>query len=183
LGCKLSAALAAAPALLRCGSAAQSSTARKQAMYAKILVAIDGSDISLRALHCAIELAQIHHAQLHALYVLDNPPVLSDAGYYDPETLRNALLAEGERVRAEAAALMQAAGLPASTELVEVETVGDDVAHQIEQTSQRYGAELVVLGTHGRRGVRRLLLGSVAERFLRLSTQPVLLVPAPHEKN
>jgi nucleotide-binding universal stress UspA family protein len=150
-------------------------------MYDKILVAIDGSDISMRALNAAIDLARDHHAQLQALYVIDNPPVLSDAGYYDPTILRTALLEESERVLVQAAQATQAAGLTATTELVEVETMGDDVAHQIERAAQRYGADVVVLGTHGRRGVRRLFLGSVAERFVRLSTRPVLLIPAGHD--
>ncbi|WP_158904196.1 universal stress protein [Burkholderia sp. L27(2015)] len=150
-------------------------------MYAKILVAIDGSETSKRALRAAIQLACDHHAQLQALYVIDNPPVLSEAGYYDPTTLRAALIEEAERVCADASKAMQAASVASATELVEVELVGDDIAHQIEQGAKRYGADLVVMGTHGRRGMRRLLLGSVAERFLRISTYPILLIPAPHD--
>ncbi|MGT2491642.1 universal stress protein [Cupriavidus basilensis] len=57
-----------------------------------------------------------------------------------------------------------------------------DVANAIEQAAQQTGAELIVVGTHGRRGVRRLLMGSVAEGLVRQCSQPVLLVHAPRPR-
>jgi len=147
-------------------------------MYQHILVAVDGSDTSKNALKAAIHLASDCHATLTALYVIDNTPVLYDAGFYDPSILRTALKEEGTRVCAEALAAIKEAGLQASAEVVEVELLGDDIAHQIEAAALAAKADVVVMGTHGRRGFRRLMLGSVAERFVRVSTRPVLLVPS-----
>jgi len=146
-------------------------------MYQHIMVALDGSDPSKNALKAAIRLAQDCHATLAALYVVDDTPMLYDAGYYDPSILRKALVEEGQRVCAEATAAIKEAGLQASASVVEVELLGDDIAHQIEKSAEAAKADIVVMGTHGRRGFKRLMLGSVAERFVRVSTRPVLLVP------
>jgi len=146
-------------------------------MYQHILVAVDGSDASKHALTAAINLAQDCRATLTALYVVDNTPILYDAGYYDPSVLRKALIEEGDRVCAEATLAIQAAGLQPHAKVVEVEQLGDDIAHEIERSAQAANADVVVMGTHGRRGFKRLMLGSVAERFVRVSTRPVLLVP------
>lgn len=62
--------------------------------------------------------------------------------------------------------------------MVETDLTGDDIAHRILLAAQEFNADVVVLGTHGRRGVRRLVLGSVAEHFLRIATCPVLLISA-----
>jgi nucleotide-binding universal stress UspA family protein len=67
--------------------------------------------------------------------------------------------------------------LEPTTEVVEVELLDDDIAHQIEKAAEAVQADVVVMGTHGRRGFKRLMLGSVAERFVRVSSRPVLLVP------
>jgi len=146
-------------------------------MYQRILVALDGSDTSALALQTAIRLGQDCRAKVIAVYVVDNTPVLYDAGYYDPTVLRKALFEEGDRVTAEAKTQIVAAGLEAQTLVAEVELLGDDIPHQIEKAADAANADIIVLGTHGRRGFKRLMLGSVAERFVRISSRPVLLVP------
>ncbi len=147
-------------------------------MYQRILVALDGSDTSKHALQAAIRLGQDCSAKLIAVFVVDNTPVLYDAGYYDPTLLRQALMEEGEHVMAEAKQQIEAAGLEAQTEVVEVELLGDDISHEIDKAAEAAKADVVVLGTHGRRGFKRLMLGSVAERYVRVSSRPVLLIPS-----
>jgi nucleotide-binding universal stress UspA family protein len=73
---------------------------------------------------------------------------------------------------------MQGDGVQGSPQLLEVASFGDDFGQQISRTAKASNADLVVMGTHGRRGWRRLVLGSVAERFLRMSKCPLLLVPS-----
>jgi nucleotide-binding universal stress UspA family protein len=68
------------------------------------------------------------------------------------------------------------AGLKGDVELVETESISDDVPSCLQRLVEQRGADLVVMGTHGRRGLRRMVLGSVAERLLRISTVPVLMV-------
>jgi len=146
-------------------------------MYQKILVAVDGSETSARALSDEIELARESGARLQPLYVVDVPLMSYDIPGYDLSCVRDALREEGQHVLADAAALMGKAGVKGPTCMVETELMtGEDIAHRIQRAAQEFDAELVVMGTHGRRGVRRLMLGSVAERTLRIVTCPVLLI-------
>jgi nucleotide-binding universal stress UspA family protein len=68
------------------------------------------------------------------------------------------------------------AGVSGETELLKTGHIGEELAHRVHTCAQRLGADLALIDTHGRRGVRRAILGSVAERFVRLSECPVLLV-------
>ncbi|CAD6554391.1 Putative universal stress protein [Paraburkholderia kirstenboschensis] len=147
-------------------------------MYKKILVAVDGSETSSRALAAAVDLARESGARLQPLFVVDVPLLTYDMPGCDPSYVRNALVEEGKHVLADAAALMAASGVEGPPRLVETEVAGDDIAHRIELAAQEFDADVVVMGTHGRRGVQRLMLGSVAERFLRIATSPVLLISA-----
>jgi nucleotide-binding universal stress UspA family protein len=146
-------------------------------MYKRILVPIDGSETSTCALDTALKLAHEHDAQLKPLYVVDVPPLMYAGPACDPTSMREAFVTEGTYVLADAAAKMLHEGVKGSTRLLEVDPIGDDIAQQITRAAKEFDADLVVMGTHGRRGWRRLVLGSVAERFLRISTRPVLLVP------
>lgn len=146
-------------------------------MYEHILVPIDGSETSACALDTALKLAHEHDAELRPLYVVDVPPLMYSGAAFNPTSLREAFAKEGARVLADAAEKMQRGGVRGSTRALEVEPVGDDIAQQITRAATEFSADLVVMGTHGRRGWRRLVLGSVAESFLRISTCPVLLVP------
>ncbi|WP_168790216.1 universal stress protein [Paraburkholderia aromaticivorans] len=145
-------------------------------MYKQILVAVDGSETSSRALAAAIELARESQAQLQPLYVVDVPLMSYDVPGYDPSYVRDALVEEGRHVLADAATLMAGAGVKGATRIVETDLTGEDIAHRIRAAAQEFNADVVVLGTHGRRGVRRLVLGSVAEHFLRIANCPVLLI-------
>ncbi|PMS14719.1 universal stress protein UspA [Trinickia dabaoshanensis] len=147
-------------------------------MYTRILAPIDGSETSARAFDTALRLAREFNAQLLPLYVVDVPLVGADAPGYDPSIVRDALFEEGSRVNAQAVAKMEAEGVSGTPKVVETSALGDDIAHSILRVANEAGADLVVMGTHGRRGFRRLILGSVAERFLRIASRPVLLVPA-----
>ncbi|WP_116140473.1 universal stress protein [Trinickia diaoshuihuensis] len=146
-------------------------------MYTRILAPIDGSETSARAFDSALRLAREFNAQLLPLYVVDVPLVGADAPGYDPSIVRDALFEEGSRVNAQALVKMEREGVTGTPRVVETSALGDDVAHSILRVANEAGADLVVMGTHGRRGFRRLILGSVAERFLRIASRPVLLIP------
>jgi nucleotide-binding universal stress UspA family protein len=146
-------------------------------MYKRILVPIDGSETSVGAFDTALRLAQEHDAEIRPLYVVDTPPLMYVEPAGNPSLVREAFVNEGTHVLADAAAKMLHEGVKGSTRLLEVDPIGDDIAQEITRAAKEFDANLVVMGTHGRRGWRRLVLGSVAERFLRISTLPVLLVP------
>lgn len=142
-------------------------------MYKQMLVPVDGSVPSNRALEEALKLAKEQGARVRLIHVLEPLHNLAIEGYGD---LDGAVRAEAERVLAEAAARAQAAGVEASTTLVEAG--GRRVAAAIADEAARWGADLIVMGTHGHRGFEHLVLGSVAEGVMRRATVPVLLVRA-----
>ncbi|GAB7524585.1 universal stress protein [Paraburkholderia sp. 2C] len=147
-------------------------------MYSNILVALDGSETSTRALDVALRLARESHALLHPLYVIEVPLIAFDTPGFDPSIVREAFCEEGQRVIDAACSRMAKLGVDGSARVVEAAAPGEDVAYRIQRAATECGADLIVMGTHGRRGFRRLVLGSVAERALRSATCPVLLIPA-----
>ncbi|HEY2022630.1 universal stress protein [Paraburkholderia sp.] len=145
-------------------------------MYQNILVAFDGSSSSKLALKEAVSLAALTKGVVHPLYVLDKTPLFSYASHYDPLVLVEALRKEGEALMDQAGQACATAGVPCHPELVESNDPSDDVANVILRHAQQIDTDLLVMGTHGRRGVERLVIGSVAERALRFSRCPVLLI-------
>ena len=145
-------------------------------MYTKILVALDGSDTSMAALDEALRMASVARAAVHAVCVVDQAPFLPYAGYYDPQALLDAARKGSAEVLDAAQKVIARSGLAGDVELAETESVADDVPNCLKRCVARCGADLVAMGTHGRRGLKRMVLGSVAERFLRIAPVPVLMV-------
>ncbi|WP_460918485.1 universal stress protein [Salinarchaeum chitinilyticum] len=140
-------------------------------MYERILVPTDGSAGVERAVDHAIDLAAAHGATIHAVYVVNT----ASYGGIPMETswdgIRDVLSEEGEAALDRVTELAAAAG-------VEVETavVDGSPSRQIVEYAEQVDCDLIVMGTHGRGGLDRLLLGSVAERVVRSSEIPVLTV-------
>jgi nucleotide-binding universal stress UspA family protein len=149
-------------------------------MYSKILVAVDESDTSRHALQQAIELARKLSATLRMVHVVDMSwlPIGPEVAI-DTAALSEARRSVGEKIIAASREVARAAGFAAEDGLIETETPIQQVAEAIAKEASRWGADLVVLGTHGRRGFQHLMLGSVAEQTARRSSVPVLLIPAP----
>lgn len=143
-------------------------------MYGKILVPVDGSDASNLGLKAAIKLAKQHRSQLRVLHVVSE--AVLDYSYADiySGTLVDALRRAGRDILHVAESTAKAAGL--EPELRLVECIGKPAASAIVEHAKEWPADLIVLGTHGRRGIRRLALGSDAEQVLRTAPAPVLLV-------
>lgn len=148
-------------------------------MYTKVLVAIDGSAITPAVLREAARLA-VAGSQLRIISVVDNPLANFAAPYgiaYDHEALHHALQEQAQTIVTGAQATLKAQGIDASADVLAVSVEhGVDIPSTIEAEAEAWGADLMVIGTHGRRGLRRLLLGSVSEQLIRQSRLPVLLV-------
>jgi len=146
-------------------------------MYKRILVAVDGSHTSRRAFESALSLASSTGAVLQPFYVVENTPMYFEAPGYDPSILRNRLVDQGKELGAEFTQAMRAQGGAGDRAVGEASSL-DDVATVVLKAAAAFNADLLVMGTHGRRGVQRLFLGSVAERCVRQAALPVLLIPS-----
>ncbi|MBC7394588.1 nucleotide-binding universal stress UspA family protein [Variovorax sp. GrIS 2.14] len=147
-------------------------------MYQKILVPIDGSATSARGLEEAIQLAKLTGGRLRLIHVTDELSagfaMECYAGTGDWLTI---VRENGSKLLEVATATVKAAGVPVDSVLLDGLAATVQLLVTTEATS--WGADLIVLGTHGRRGVGRAFLGSSAEQVLRCSPVPVLLVRAP----
>jgi len=147
-------------------------------MYTNILVPIDGSPASDRGCREAIAIAQGLGSRLHFINVVD-PRLLFAAvtSTVGPQQLLDGWRSDGERLVARAIADAQAAGVTASA-AVRCDA-GMRVCDEILEEARRTEADLIVMGTHGRRGLGRFVIGSDAEQILRTSPTPVLIVRDP----
>jgi nucleotide-binding universal stress UspA family protein len=146
-------------------------------MYKRILVAVDGSDTARHAFDAALALAKSEGAELQPHYIVENASIYYNVPGYDPSVLRNQLIAQGNELAKDFTAQMRAAGVKGEMKVDEASTL-TDVSSLILDAANAFDADLLVLGTHGRRGFKRLVLGSVAEQCVRLASLPVLLIPA-----
>ncbi|WP_175687349.1 universal stress protein [Burkholderia anthina] len=145
-------------------------------MYEKIMVAVDGSASSKQALAEAVKVALAGDTHVSVVYVVDKSVLFTYAGRVDPHAFVEEMRDDGIKVLREAEQIIALAGAKGEAELVETDGIGEDVAERLQRYVKEHRIDLAVVGTHGRRGIRRVLLGSVAERFLRGATCPVLLI-------
>jgi len=148
-------------------------------MYSKILVAVDGGEASNRAVTEAVALARALNAEIRLIHVVDATLLTSATGAVSSGPFVEALRRAGTTLLHDSAAVATAAGVRVDTMLPEY--WGASVGECVVQNALQCGAELIVCGTHGRRGLRRLLMGSDAEYIVRHASIPVLLVRAANE--
>ena len=147
--------------------------------YKRILVPVDGSRTSNRGLREAIRLAKGQKASLQLVHVVDEHTVLVSGAEVGPymANLMLQLRKWGRQVLRNAEALVRRHGLKCTTVLLEAQA--GPAAGLIVRQAKKSGVDLIVIGTHGRRGVRRLLMGSDAEQIVRTASVPVMLVRGP----
>ena len=146
-------------------------------MYRKILVPIDGSRTSARGLDEAIKLAKGQKATLVLLHAVDEAVVTygADMVPFHIDEMLESMREGGKKILAKAAARVRSRGVKVKSLLVE-KFIGP-VADIIVSQAKKQRADLIVIGTHGRRGLAHAVLGSVAERVVQHAGCPVLTVP------
>jgi nucleotide-binding universal stress UspA family protein len=147
-------------------------------MFKRILVAVDGSSTSDQALQEAIKLAKELQAQLRIVHAVDLRDIYLSADFVDPLELSNVVTKSGQEVLRKAQAVAESTGITVETRLLKIEAMGQRIPEMIAADAQAWPADLIVICTHGRSGLSRLLMGSVAEGVVRVATKPVLLVRA-----
>ena len=144
-------------------------------MYKRILVPVDGSETSNKAVVAALQMARENGGRVRLVHVLDELAYLS--GYEIGGDLLKVARDYALKVLDDALAMAKSAGVPTDTKLMEAP--GARLGEVVADEARSWEADLIVTGTHGRRGVGRVLLGSGAEQVLRLAPVPVLAVRAP----
>lgn len=140
-------------------------------LYKKILIATDGSEYTKRAVDYAVDLAKNTEAKLYAIYVVDTAAFASipmDAAW---ESMYELLKQEGDEATKYVSDVAQREGLE-----VDRLTVEGHPAEEIIKHAEKNSVDLIVMGTLGKSGLDRFLLGSVAEKVVRTSSIPVLVV-------
>ena len=146
-------------------------------MYQRILVATDGSDLSRTAVRSAIELAAAVGAELVALYVVPRYPVSYFEGgitisVQDIARTEKQWSDKGQAVVDEVQKEAETQGVKAKAVVVQ----SDLVAEAIMAAATKHNCDLVVMASHGRKGIKRVLLGSETQHVLTHSTVPVLVL-------
>jgi len=145
-------------------------------MYQRILVPVDGSPASNKGLREAIALARLTGGRILVLHVVDDMSLLISSAEYAGlnAEMFTALRLAGEKILADAKREVESAGVAVESKLFD--NVELPLWERVVGVVREWRAELVVMGTHGRRGVRRVVLGSDAEQVVRAASVPVLLV-------
>ena len=124
----------------------------------------------------AIKLAGEFQAQLRIVHVLDIVSLNVRLESPNPIEIWDVMIKGGQEILREAGAVANEAGVTVETGLIEIDTLGRRIPEMIAADADAWPADLIVIGTHGRRGLSHLLLGSVAEGVVRVATKPVLLI-------
>lgn len=145
-------------------------------MYQRILVAIDGSQAAQLALEQALNIAEVADSTVTAVFVAEHAAQMIDigTGLLDESAWTGASAEAALATLEDARAFFEQRGVRGVTRIVDA--YGEDVVSVLSRVADTCEADLVVMGTHGRRGIGRLLLGSIAEAFVRRANMPVLLV-------
>ena len=144
-------------------------------MYQRILVPVDGSETATKAMIAALQMARDSDGQVHLVHVVEGmTPLTADPyGAYSGEVIE-IMRQSGSKILEDALVVAKAAGVPADTELFD--NFGERLAEVVADAARRFNADLIVVGTHGRRGLGRMMLGSGAEQIIRLAPVPVLVI-------
>jgi nucleotide-binding universal stress UspA family protein len=140
--------------------------------YRRILVPVDGSPTSNKALVTALNIARDADGRVRIVHVVDELAYLT--GFEVSSEVFELIRQGAEGVLAKAAEFAKSAGTNADTKLID--HPGERLGSAVAKEAAEWGADLIVVGTHGRHGVQRAILGSGAEQIIRLAPVPVLVI-------
>ena len=141
-------------------------------MFKDILLPTDGSKGVGEAINCTVALAKKFDAKIHVLFVVEPPRFQEYGAGIALASIIKTLQEAGEQIVRDTVEMIRKSGLAA----IEEATEDGHPAEEILKYAQEHGIDLIVIGTHGRRGLNRVLLGSVAEEVVRSANVPVMTV-------
>jgi nucleotide-binding universal stress UspA family protein len=144
-------------------------------MFKKIFCPIDGSPTSEYCLTQAIELAQSIKSEVFILHIIDDfVPFLDNLELSNMDEVEQQIRLKGKKLLDTCVKRVEAEGLVAQSKLVEI--MSKNIPTVIVEEAQAWGADLIMIGTHGRRGLNHFLMGSNTEVVVRISPIPVLTI-------
>ena len=149
--------------------------------YKRIIVTVDGSQTSDTAFLEALNLTASLNAKLCIVHMVDIFPIASLCMGADFDKCREIVKGDGQGVLDRLKLLAQVNNITAETRLIELHDATKKISEKLNEVALAWHADLIIMGTHGRRGVRRIMLGSVAEETIRTAPVPILLVRAQEE--
>jgi len=144
-------------------------------MFKRIVVTMDDTKVANYALDKAIELAREQKAALRIVHVVDYVNLTAGVEGVHVERFMDSIKDFGKEVLERAVGRAKKNGIKAQRKLIESSELMSHIADKILTDATKWRADLIVIGTHGRRGIRRLFWGSVAEDIMRNSTIPILI--------
>lgn len=145
-------------------------------MYKRILVPVDGSETSNKALVAALQLARQGGGRVRLIHAVEELAYLSgfdQYGGYSGDLVR-IMRENAAKILGDGMAIAKSAGVEADNMLYD--NFGERLGEVVADAAKSWNADLIVVGTHGRRGVDRMLMGSGAEQIIRLAPAPVLVI-------
>ena len=150
-------------------------------MYKRILVPVDGSPTCNKALVAALQLARDGGGRVRLVHVVEELTFVNGYdmyGGYSGELIK-VMRESGAKIINDAMAVAQSAGVEADNRLYD--KFGERLGEVVADAAREWNADLIVVGTHGRRGIGRVFLGSGAEQVIRLAPVPVLVIRSGEE--
>ena len=146
------------------------------------MVAVDHSETAKLAFQEGLRLAKENHAQLHIVHVVDEFMLISGEILIDYPRYERAIRDYGQMLLSQLESQANKENINIKTYLLEITEYSARIPEQIINAAANVHADLIIVGTHGRRGFSRILLGSVAEGIIRIAESPVLLIRGNHEQ-
>ncbi|AUH73623.1 universal stress protein [Legionella sainthelensi] len=141
-------------------------------MYKQIMIAVDGSKASSLALKEAIQLAKNQNSKLCVIHIVDT----LYEGDVDREAFVELIRKQGQEVLNSIKKKLSRVKIEFEMKLAELTPSKAQIAEKLVDEASAWSADLIIIGTHGRRGIQHILTGSVAEEVIRIAKIPVLLV-------
>jgi nucleotide-binding universal stress UspA family protein len=150
-------------------------------MYKRVIVPVDGSPTATKALVAALQLARDSGGRVRLIHVVEELAFVDGYDMYGGQTgeLLQVMREAGDKVLDAALEIARSAGVEADKQLFD--RFGERLGEVVASAARDWNADLIVLGTHGRRGIGRVLLGSGAEQIIRLAPTPVLVIRSGEE--
>lgn len=145
-------------------------------MYERILLAVDGGPSSDLAISQAVLVAKAMNAEVKAIFVVDDSELFFESTHINPNDVLRDLFNVGQKTLSRVATHLEDARVRCTTAVIERPVSPGQISSTIVAQANAWDADLIVMGTHGRRGVRRMIMGSVSEGVIAKTDKPVLLV-------